>query len=62
MKKVDIQSDGFRRLTMEEQQEYTGGGFAYDVGRLLRFVAISGPNGQFTPMAVMDFFATRAIQ
>ena len=59
MKKIDNQSTDFRLLSMEEHQEYAGGGFAFDVGRLLRFIALSGPNGQFTPMAIMDFCANR---
>jgi len=54
MKKSDFTEQHFQDLSTEEKFNYSGGGFAYDVGRLLRFLAIAGPWGQFTPMAVTD--------
>ena len=48
MKNLDIQSQGFRELSTEEQQIYSGGGFAYDVGRLIRFLVI-GAGGMGGP-------------
>jgi len=41
MKKLDIQSHDFRELSAEEQQIYSGGGFAYDAGRFLRLIVIA---------------------
>jgi hypothetical protein len=55
MKKQIIQPEGFRDLTNDENQLYTGGGFAFDAGRFIRFALIAGPMGVFTPMAVVDF-------
>jgi hypothetical protein len=54
MKKNDLQPEHFRDLTEGENYSCTGGGFAYDVGRLIRFVIIAGPSGQWAPAAVLD--------
>jgi len=54
MNKNDYHSQNFRELTVDEAIICNGGSFAYDVGRLIRFVGISGPSGLFTPMAIMD--------
>ena len=59
MKKTDSIPDNFRELSPREKYTYTGGGFAYDVGRFIRFVIIAGPNGQFTPAAIIDAAANQ---
>ncbi|MCK4745822.1 MAG: hypothetical protein KAT15_02255 [Bacteroidales bacterium] len=61
MKKTDFMSQDFRELTAEENFKCTGGGFAYDVGRFLRFVGIAGPFGQFTPSALADAILVQAL-
>ena len=60
MKNKNLNESGFRTLDIEESRMYNGGGFAYDAGRFLRFVAIAGPSGAFTPMAIMDAIANQA--
>ncbi len=62
MKNFDLQTDNFRELTSREKHNCSGGGFAYDIGRLIRFIIISGPSGQFTPMAVVDAAAAAHIK
>jgi hypothetical protein len=54
MKMKDLQTKHFRDLTAPEMCSCNGGSFAYDVGRLIRFVILAGPQGQFTPMAFTD--------
>jgi hypothetical protein len=34
--------ESFSELTVEQLREMNGGGFAYDVGRILRFIGLSG--------------------
>lgn len=56
MKNNEISEQNFRELTISECYQSSGGGFAYDVGRLLRFVTIShGVTG--VPGAVLDAVA-----
>jgi hypothetical protein len=62
MKNLDFQSTCFRQLTTGECQEFSGGGFAFDAGRFLRFLAISGGTVTGTPWAVMDFIANKYAQ
>ena len=54
MKNSDFQSQEFRDLTMEENYAYSGGGFAYDAGRFLRFMVISAGGGVNLAMAIAD--------
>lgn len=54
MKQTLSQTQIFRELTSAEKYALSGGGFAYDAGRFIRFVCIAGPNGQWTPMAILD--------
>lgn len=59
MRKKNFQPSKFRDLTSEEILNCTGGGFAYDVGRFIRFAIISGPSGQWTPAAILDACAVQ---
>ena len=45
----------FRELSTGEETSLSGGGFAYDAGRVIRFLAIAGPSGSHAPMAVFDW-------
>ncbi len=54
MKKKALQVEHFRDLDDREVFHYTGGSFAFDVGRLIRFVILAGPSGQWTPIAMAD--------
>ncbi len=45
MKNFEFQLHDFRDLTEEENQCCTGGGFAYDVGRFIRFITLSAGGG-----------------
>jgi hypothetical protein len=56
----ELTVQSFRELSPEEQLAFNGGGFAYDAGRVLRFIIIAGPRGQFTPMAVTDWMLNTA--
>jgi hypothetical protein len=47
-------------LNATEMETVRGGDFAYDAGRLLRFVYLSG-GGFFAGMAAVDWVATSAI-
>jgi hypothetical protein len=62
MKNHNLQTDAFRELTEEEKYSLNGGGFAYDVGRLIRFIIKAGPYGQFTPAAIIDAAAAPYIE
>lgn len=59
MKKKENLPAHFRDLSPDEILNCNGGGFAYDVGRLIRFAIISGPNGQWTPAAILDACAVQ---
>ncbi len=61
MKKTDFKHGIFREMTEDENFASRGGGFAYDVGRFLRFVCIAGPRGEFTPMAIIDACVTAVL-
>ena len=60
MKTTTIIPDGFRELSMEVSSEIHGGGFAYDVGRFLRFggLALSPITA---PMAIIDAIFNEAV-
>lgn len=59
MKKKDFLPQEYRELTGEESFECNGGGFAYDVGRLIRFICNSGHNGANVGLAIGDFIVNR---
>ena len=59
MKETDFLPQEYRELTCEESFGCNGGGFAYDVGRLLRFMVLCSPNGSGVLCAVNDFIETR---
>lgn len=54
MKNSEFQLRDFTSLTEEENQCCTGGGFAYDVGRAIRFIALSAPGGIFVANGIYD--------
>lgn len=54
MNKNEFHGNCFRDMTLKESQSCCGGSFAFDVGRLIRFVTISGPAGQWAPAAMLD--------
>ena len=47
--------ENFASLGAQELLETNGGGFAHDVGRVIRFIGLMGANGINTPMAVADW-------
>ena len=47
--------ENFKSLGTQELLETNGGGFAHDVGRVIRFIGLMGINGINTPMAVSDW-------
>ena len=54
MKIYEFQLQDFRDMTEEENHHCTGGGFAYDVGRAIRFIALSAPGGIFIANGIYD--------
>jgi hypothetical protein len=54
-----IEINSFRELRHEECLRYTGGGFAYDAGRFIRFIVISAGGGINTAYAIADAVATQ---
>jgi hypothetical protein len=44
-------------LNLDELDQVSGGVFAYDVGRALRFLYLSGPQGHTMGLAVGDWIA-----
>ncbi len=48
-------------LTAEQLKEFNGGGFAYDVGRVLRFIGLCGGNGSGAWYALTDWDINKAI-
>ena len=54
MKNFDFQSHDFRDMTREESHAYTGGGFAFDVGRFIRFMVLSAPGGIWVANGIYD--------
>lgn len=47
--------ENFKSMDSMELQLTNGGGFAHDVGRILRFISLAGPYGQGMPYAVADW-------
>jgi len=46
-------------MDAEQLQEVNGGGFAFDLGRLIRFIGLSG-GGHNTTFAIMDWIINDA--
>ena len=56
MEKVKSSSLSFKDLSIDESATITGGaGFAYDVGRSIRFLIISAQGSHGAAMAVADW-------
>ncbi|HVT73905.1 MAG TPA: hypothetical protein VHD61_12270 [Lacunisphaera sp.] len=49
-----------QELTADELPAIEGGNFAYDVGRVVRFIVLAG-GGEFAGQAVADWVATDAM-
>jgi len=55
-------AENFSLLTAEQLIEVNGGGFAYDVGRILRFIGLSGGGSGFgVTTAILDWQINAAI-
>jgi len=46
--------ENFRLLSTEQLLEVNGGGFAYDVGRFIRYLALGGGLAAYTDWAYND--------
>ena len=56
MKKIE----NLKEMTVEQLMEMNGGGFAYDVGRFLRYIALGGTTAN--PMnAYVDFVVNEIV-
>ncbi|RPI46456.1 MAG: hypothetical protein EHM46_00550 [Bacteroidetes bacterium] len=51
----------FAPIEMSEAMAINGGGFAYDLGRVLRFIYLCGGNGLGTQWAIMDWQINEAV-
>jgi hypothetical protein len=47
--------ENFTPMGTTQLMETNGGGFAYDVGRVLRFISLMGPNAAITAMAISEW-------
>ena len=47
--------ENLNEMTIEQLMEMNGGGFAYDVGRILRFIGISGGTTIGITYAITDW-------
>lgn len=47
--------ENFTSLGSQELLETNGGGFAFDAGRVIRFISLMGYKGIFTPYAIADW-------
>ena len=54
MKKTQVSST----MDVKQLQETNGGGIAYDIGRLLRFIGLAAPGGANLVYAVTDWEVT----
>lgn len=52
--------DLFSTMDAERMKQVNGGGFAYDVGRVIRFIGLSG-TGYNTWYAIIDWEINKAI-
>ena len=63
MKKTDCITLSFSDLSREENIAiYGGSGFAYDAGRVLRFLAIAAGGAEGGSMAIVDWIGTTFIE
>lgn len=63
MKKTECSSLSFRDLSIDECTTINGGtGFAYDVGRSIRFLIISAQGANGPAMAVADWVGNTFIE
>jgi hypothetical protein len=60
MKKSLMIPDGFNELSIESSSELYGGGFAYDVGRFLRFGGLA-TSPITAPMAILDAITNKVV-
>jgi hypothetical protein len=54
-------TDYFKPMDEGQLVQTSGGGFAYDLGRIIRFIGISGGTAIGTTMAVTDWIINDAI-
>jgi len=47
--------ENFTPIGTRKLMETNGGGFAYDVGRVLRFISLMGPNAGITALAISEW-------
>jgi len=47
--------ENISEMTVDQLKEMNGGGFAYDVGRILRFIGLSGGHPVATAYAITDW-------
>ena len=53
-------TEGFSAINAEQLREVNGGGFAYDIGRIIRFIGLSGGSGMYATHAIMDWIINDA--
>ena len=54
--------ENFSTMNADQLREANGGGFAYDFGRVLRFIVLSGGGSSlFLPNAVADWTINEAV-
>lgn len=53
-------TEAFSTINAEHLREINGGGFAYDIGRIIRFIGLSGGSGMYTYNAVIDWIINDA--
>jgi len=54
-------TEAFCAINAEHLREINGGGFAFDLGRIIRFIGISGAGGTNVTKAIIDWIVTDAI-
>jgi len=53
-------TEAFSTINAEHLREINGGGFAYDIGRIIRFIGLSGGSGMYAHHAVIDWIINDA--
>lgn len=53
--------ENFTDIGPRELMETSGGGFAYDIGRVIRFIGLYGGNPMALPWAVTDWQINAAL-
>jgi hypothetical protein len=54
-------TEGFSTLNAEQLRETTGGGFAYDIGRVIRLIGFTGAGGTNVYKALIDWVVNDTI-